>query len=63
MRDAIDPGGEVLDSASPELKRIRNELRQKRQKLRGTLEQYTRGTARRSTCRTKSSPSATAGSC
>ena len=43
VRDAIDPGGEVLDSASPELKRIRNELRQKRQKLRGTLEQYTRG--------------------
>ena len=43
MRDAIDPGGDVLDSASPELKRIRNELRQKRQKLRGTLEQYTRG--------------------
>jgi DNA mismatch repair protein MutS2 len=45
VRDAIDPGGEVLDSASPELKRIRNELRQKRQKLRGTLEQYTRGAA------------------
>ena len=33
----------MLDSASPELKRIRNELRQKRQKLRGTLEQYARG--------------------
>jgi DNA mismatch repair protein MutS2 len=45
VRDAIDPGGEVLDSASPELKRIRNELRQKRQKLRGTLEQYTRGSS------------------
>ena len=45
VRDAIDPGGDVLDSASPELKRIRNELRQKRQKLRGTLEQYTRGSA------------------
>ncbi len=44
-RDAIDPGGDVLDGASPELKRIRNELRQKRQKLRGTLEQYTRGSA------------------
>jgi DNA mismatch repair protein MutS2 len=43
VRDAIDPGGDVLDGASPELKRIRNELRQKRQKLRGTLEQYTRG--------------------
>ena len=45
VRHAIDPGGEVLDQASPELKRIRNELRQKRQKLRGTLEQYTRGSA------------------
>jgi DNA mismatch repair protein MutS2 len=43
VRDAIDPGGDVLDTASPELKRIRNELRQKRQKLRGTLEQFTRG--------------------
>jgi DNA mismatch repair protein MutS2 len=43
VRHAIDPGGEVLDHASPELQRIRNELRQKRQKLRGTLEQFTRG--------------------
>ncbi|HEX6162621.1 MAG TPA: endonuclease MutS2 [Vicinamibacterales bacterium] len=45
VRDAIDPGGEVLDGASPELRRIRNELRQKRQKLRGTLEQFTRGSS------------------
>ena len=45
VRRAIDAGGDVLDQASPELKRIRNELRQKRQKLRGTLEQYTRGGA------------------
>jgi DNA mismatch repair protein MutS2 len=45
VRRAIDPGGDVLDQASPELKRIRNELRQKRSKLRGTLEQYTRGAA------------------
>jgi len=43
VRSAIDPGGDVLDTASPELRRIRNELRQKRQKLRGTLEQLTRG--------------------
>ncbi len=43
VRRAIDPGGEVLDDASPELRRIRNELRQKRQRLRGTLEQYMRG--------------------
>ena len=45
VRHAIDPGGEVLDQASPELKRIRNELRQKRQRLRGTLEQFTRGSS------------------
>ena len=45
VRHAIDAGGEILDQASPELKRIRNELRQKRQKLRGTLEQFTRGSA------------------
>ena len=45
VRQAIDPGGDVLDQASPELRRIRNELRQKRQKLRGTLEQYTRGSS------------------
>jgi DNA mismatch repair protein MutS2 len=43
VRGAIDTGGEVLDQASHELRRIRNELRQKRQKLRGTLEQFTRG--------------------
>jgi DNA mismatch repair protein MutS2 len=45
VRQAIDPGGDVLDQASPELRRIRNELRQKRQKLRGTLEQFTRGSS------------------
>ncbi|MGE0863246.1 MAG: endonuclease MutS2 [Vicinamibacterales bacterium] len=45
VRHAIDPGGDVLDHASPELRRIRNELRQKRQKLRGTLEQFTRGSS------------------
>ena len=45
VRQAIDAGGEILDQASPELRRIRHELRQKRQKLRGTLEQYTRGSA------------------
>src|SRR5690242_2155428 len=45
VRRAIDPGGELLDDASPELKRIRNELRQKRSKLRSTLEQFTRGSS------------------
>jgi DNA mismatch repair protein MutS2 len=43
VRYAIDPGGDVLDQAGLDLKRVRNELRQKRQKLRGTLEQFTRG--------------------
>src|SRR5262245_24946135 len=43
VRHAIDASGEVLDRASPELKSIRDRLRQKRQRLRGTLEQYTRG--------------------
>ena len=43
VRRAIDGGGEVLDDASPELKRVRDVMRQKRQKLRGTLEQFTRG--------------------
>jgi DNA mismatch repair protein MutS2 len=45
VRRAIEPGGEIVDDASPELRRIRNELRQKRQKLRGTLEQFTRGSS------------------
>ncbi len=43
VRHAIDGNGDVLDRASPELKSIRDRLRQKRQRLRGTLEQYTRG--------------------
>ncbi len=43
VRHAIDGSGEVQDDASPELKRLRDQLRQRRQKLRGTLEQFTRG--------------------
>jgi DNA mismatch repair protein MutS2 len=43
VRHAIDDNGEILDRASPGLKSIRDRLRQKRQRLRGTLEQYTRG--------------------
>ncbi|MGH9176832.1 MAG: hypothetical protein ACRD1H_20860, partial [Vicinamibacterales bacterium] len=43
VRRAIDPSGEVLDEASPELGRLRDRLRQKRQRLRGTLEQFVRG--------------------
>jgi DNA mismatch repair protein MutS2 len=43
VRRAIDPGGEVLDQASPALASIRDRLRQKRQRLRTTLEQFIRG--------------------
>ena len=42
-RDKIDPAGEVLDHASPELKIIRDRLRKQRSRLRGTLESYLRG--------------------
>jgi DNA mismatch repair protein MutS2 len=43
VRHAIDPGGEVLDQASPLLRRVRDDLRQKRQRLRTTLDQFVRG--------------------
>ena len=42
-RDKIDPSGEILDHASPELKVIRERLRKQRTRLRGTLESYLRG--------------------
>ena len=43
IRRAIDPSGEVLDDASPELQSIRDALRRQRARLRGTLESYLRG--------------------
>src|SRR5687767_4066837 len=43
VRRAIDPGGEVVDDASPELKSLRERLRKGRARLRGTLESYLRG--------------------
>ncbi len=43
IRRKIDPGGEVLDDASPELKSVRERLRKQRARLRGTLESYLRG--------------------
>ncbi|HXG87149.1 MAG TPA: endonuclease MutS2 [Vicinamibacterales bacterium] len=43
VRHAIDPSGEVLDHASVELRNIRDQLRQKRQRLRTTLDQFVRG--------------------
>jgi DNA mismatch repair protein MutS2 len=42
-RSKIDPSGEVVDSASAELKNIRERLRKQRSRLRGTLESYLRG--------------------
>jgi DNA mismatch repair protein MutS2 len=42
-RDKIDPSGDVVDHASPELKVIRERLRKQRSRLRGTLESYLRG--------------------
>ncbi|MDQ3346471.1 MAG: Smr/MutS family protein [Acidobacteriota bacterium] len=43
VRGKIDPAGEVLDEASPELRSIRERLRKQRTRLRGTLESYLRG--------------------
>src|SRR5688572_12954186 len=42
-RDKIDPSGDVVDHASPELKNIRERLRKQRTRLKGTLESYLRG--------------------
>ena len=43
VRDKIDPSGDVVDHASPELRSIRDRLRKQRTRLRGTLESYLRG--------------------
>jgi DNA mismatch repair protein MutS2 len=43
VRDKIDPAGEVVDDASPQLKLIRERLRKQRSRLRTTLESYLRG--------------------
>ncbi|MGQ0736263.1 MAG: endonuclease MutS2, partial [Acidobacteriota bacterium] len=43
VRRAIDPSGEVLDKASPALAGLREQLRQKRQRLRSALDQFVRG--------------------
>ncbi len=43
VRSKIDPSGEVNDSASPELSRLRTQLRKQRSRLRSTLESYLRG--------------------
>jgi DNA mismatch repair protein MutS2 len=43
IRRKIDPAGNVVDDASPELRSIREKLRKQRARLRGTLESYLRG--------------------
>ena len=43
IRRKIDPGGDVVDDASPELRNLRDRLRKQRARLRGTLESYLRG--------------------
>ena len=43
VRDKVDPSGEVVDNASPELRMLRDRLRKLRSRLRGTLESYLRG--------------------
>jgi DNA mismatch repair protein MutS2 len=43
IRRTIDPSGEVVDDASPELRSLRDRLRKARARLRGTLESYLRG--------------------
>jgi DNA mismatch repair protein MutS2 len=42
-REKIDPSGEVVDHASPQLRVIRDRLRKQKTRLRGTLESYLRG--------------------
>jgi len=43
VRRQISPAGEVVDTASSELRTIRDRLRKQRTRLRGTLESYLRG--------------------
>ncbi|HJR61585.1 MAG TPA: endonuclease MutS2 [Vicinamibacterales bacterium] len=43
VRGKIDPAGDVVDDASPELRSLRDRLRKQRARLRGTLESYLRG--------------------
>src|SRR5688572_11391694 len=43
VRSKIDPSGDVNDTASPELSRLRTQLRKQRNRLPSTLESYLRG--------------------
>jgi DNA mismatch repair protein MutS2 len=42
-RATIDPSGDIVDDASPQLRGIRDRLRRQKTRLRGTLESYLRG--------------------
>ena len=42
-RATIDPSGDVVDDASPQLRSLRDRLRRQKTRLRGTLESYLRG--------------------
>ena len=63
VRRKIEPSGEVADNASPALAQIRERLRRQKQRLRTTLDSFLRGRETRSTCRSRSSPIATAATC
>jgi DNA mismatch repair protein MutS2 len=43
VREKIEPSGEVVDHASPELRAIRERVRKQKSRLRSTLESYLRG--------------------
>ena len=63
VRRKIDPGGDVADNASAALAGIRERLRRQRARLRTTLDSFLRGPDTRSTCSSRSSPTATAATC
>ncbi len=42
VRHKVDPSGEILDDASPELRSTRDRLRRQRTRLRGTMESFLR---------------------
>ena len=63
VRRKIEPAGEVADNASPALASIRERLRRQRAKLRTRSNRSSAAATRRSTCRSRSSPIATAATC
>ena len=63
VRDAIDVTGEVLDDASPALPRIRDDCGSSGRSCAPRSNSSRAARTRRSTCRTRWSPSGTAASC